>query len=281
MHSDSEDLTTFITSFGTFKYKVLPFGLTNGPVFYQQYMNEVLFDFLNCFVQVYLDDILIYSKICREHVDYICSVLGRFQEAGLQADIWKYEFHVQKTKFLKLILTTEGFEVDLEKIKVIRNWPMLNNLKLTQSFLGFCNFYRCFIYCFFNLAKSFSKLIKKDQPFEWISECQDSFESLKDALFKASVLAHFDSDRKTVLETDASQYIMGGVLSQYGDDGSLCPVAFYSKNMLLVECNYHIYDKELLTIIKCLKNWRSELEMTCDPFEVLTDNQALEHFKTV
>ena len=77
MHPDSEDLTTFITSLSTFKYKVLPFGLTNGSVFYQQYMNEVLFNFLNHFVQVYFDDILIYSKICREHVDHIHSVLGR------------------------------------------------------------------------------------------------------------------------------------------------------------------------------------------------------------
>ena len=78
MHSDSEDLTTFITSLSTFKYKVLPFGLTNGPASYQQYMNEVLFDFLNHFIQVYLDDILIYSRTHREHIDHVHSVLGRF-----------------------------------------------------------------------------------------------------------------------------------------------------------------------------------------------------------
>ena len=100
-------------------------------------------------------------------------------------------------------------------------------------------------------------------------------------LFKAPVWAHFDPNRKTVLETNASQYVMGGVLSQYDDDGSLCPVTFYNKNMLPTECNYHIYNKELLIIIKCLKNWRSELKMICDPFKVLTDNQALKHFKTV
>ena len=129
MHPDSENLTTFITSLSTFKYKVLPFGLTNGPAFYQQYMNEVLFNFLNHFVQVYLDDILIYSKTCREHVDYVHSVLGRLWEAGLQTDIQKCKFHVQKTKFLRLILTTEGLEVDSEKIKAIRNWSTSNNLK--------------------------------------------------------------------------------------------------------------------------------------------------------
>ena len=168
-----------------------------------------------------------------------------------------------------------------EKIKVIKNWSTLNNLKLTQSFLKFCNFYRHFIYHFFNFAKPLSKLIKKNQPFEWTSECQNSFESLKNALFKAPVLTHFDSNRKTVLKTDASQYITGDVLFQYDDDGSFYSITFYSKNMLSAECNYHIYDKELLIIIKCLKNWRPELKMTHNPFKVLTDNQALKHFKTV
>ena len=281
MHLNSEDLIIFIISFDAFKYKVLFFDLINELAFYQQYMNEVLFDFLNCFIQVYLNDILIYSKTHRKHVDYVCLVLSRLWEAGLQIDIWKYKFHIQKTKFLKLILTTEEFEMNSKKIKAIKNWSMLNNLKLTQSFLRFCNFYKCFIYCFFNLAKPLSKLTKKNQLFEWISECQDSFESLKNALFKASVLAHFDPDRKTVLKINAFQYITGGVLFQYSDDDSLCSVTFYSKNMLSTECNYHIYDKELLIIIKCLKNWRFELEMICDPFEVLTDNQILKYFKTV
>ena len=105
------------------------------------------------------------------------------------------------------------------------------------------------------------------------------FESLKNVLFKAPVLAHFNPNKKTVLKTDAFQYITGDVLSQYNNDDSLHPVAFYSKNMLLTECNYHIYDKELLIIIKCLKNWKSELEMICDPFKVLIDNQILKHFK--
>ena len=147
--------------------------------------------------------------------------------------------------------------------------------------MGFCNFYRHFIYCFSNLAKPLSKLIKKNQPFKWNPECQDSFESLKNALSKTPVLAHFDPDRKTILETDTSQYVTGDVLSQYGDDGSLHLIIFYNKNMLPVECNYHIYNKELLTIIKCLKNWRPELEMTHNLFKVLTNNQALKHFKTV
>ena len=254
IHSDSEDLTIFITSLNIFKYKVLFFSLTNGLTSYQQYMNEVLFDFFNHFVQVYFDDILIYSRIHRKHIDYIHSVLGRLQKAGLQANIQKCKFHIQRTKFLKLILTTEEFKINSEKIEAIKNWSTLNNLKLTQSFLKFCNFYRHFIYYFSNFAKSLSKLIKKNQPFKWIFKYQDSFKSLKNAVFKASVLTHFDLNRKTVLETDASQYVTSDVLFQYDDNDSFHSIAFYSKNMLSVECNYHIYNKKLLIIIKCLKN---------------------------
>ena len=131
MHSNSKDLTTFIISLSAFKYKVLPFSLTNGLVFYQQYINEVLFNFFNHFIQVYLDDILIYSKTHKEHVDHVHSVLGRLWEAGLQANIQKCKFHIQKTKFLKLILTTEELEMNSEKIKVIKNWSTLNSFKST------------------------------------------------------------------------------------------------------------------------------------------------------
>ena len=158
---------------------------------------------------------------------------------------------------------------------------MPNKFKSTQSFLKFCNFYKCFIYCFSNFAKLLNKFIKKNQFFKWISECQNLFESLKNALWKTSVLAHFDSDKKTVLKTDTFQYITDDILFQYNNDDSFHSVIFYSKNMLLVKCNYHIYNKKLLIIIKCLKNWKPELEMTHNPFEVLTDNQALKYFKTV
>ena len=130
MHSDNEDLITFIISLSAFKYKVLLFNLTSELVFYQQYINEVLFDFLNHFIQVYLDDILIYSKTHREHVDHIHSVLRRLWEAGLQADIQKCKFYIQKTKFLELILTTEELKMNSEKIEAIKNWLISNNLKL-------------------------------------------------------------------------------------------------------------------------------------------------------
>ena len=141
MSEDSEELTTFLTRFGAFKYLVMPFGLCNGPASWQHLINDILFDFLYCFVQTYLNDILIYSKTLKEHHFHVCQVLQRLQEAGLQADIDKCEFHVQETKFLCLIVSTEGIRMDLHKVSTILDRAQPTCLRHVRSFIGFCNFY--------------------------------------------------------------------------------------------------------------------------------------------
>ena len=112
MDPGSEDLTTFITSMRLYKYRVLPFSLTNGPASYQHYMNNILLPFLNDFVQAYLDDIIIYSKTRKEHTQHVRTVLQKLREAGLQVDIKKSEFYVQETTFLSLLVSTEGLKMD-------------------------------------------------------------------------------------------------------------------------------------------------------------------------
>jgi len=119
MHSGSEDLTTFITSFGFYKYHVMPFELTNGSTFYQHYMNDVLFDYLHQFCQIYLDDIIIYSKTLKKHKRHVRLVLHRLREADLQVNINKCEFHVQKTFFLRLLLFIEGLKMNLRKVQAV------------------------------------------------------------------------------------------------------------------------------------------------------------------
>ena len=278
MHPDSEEYTTFVTSLGAYKYHVLPFGLTNGPSNYQHYMNDVLFEFINKFCQAYLDDILIYSKTKKEHINHVCLVLAKLRQAGLQVDIHKCEFHVQETAFLGVILSTEGLRMDPKKVQAVIEWPTPTSLKQVQGFIGFCNLYRRFIKDFSKIVRPMMKLTQKDTLFEWSPACQSSFDSLKEKITSAPVLRHYDRSRKAVLETDSSDYVNGGVLSQEDDEGDLHPVAFYSKNMLPAECNYEIYDKELLAIIRCFEHWRPELESTDIPIEVVTDHKGLEYF---
>ena len=278
MHPDSEDYTTFVTSLGSYKYRVLPFGLTNGPATYQHYMNDVLFDYLNDFCQAYLDDILIYSKSKEEHVAHVRKVLQKLREAGLQVDILKCEFHVQETRFLGLLVSIHGLRVDPNKVSAVRDWSVPVNLKQTQAFLGFCNFYRRFIRDFSKIVRPMAKLTCKDAPFHWSTECQQAFDTLKQALMTAPVLRRFDRTKEAILETDSSDFVNGGILSQYDDQGLLHPVAFYNKNLSPAECNYQIYDKELLAIIRCLEHWRPELECTEIPVKIFTDHKGLMYF---
>ena len=116
MHSDSEDLTIFITSFDFYKYHVISFELINNLTFYQHYMNDVLFDYLHQFCQIYLDDIIIYSKTLKKHKQHVRLVLYRLQETDLQMNINKCKFHVQKIFFLRLLLFIEELKMNLRKV---------------------------------------------------------------------------------------------------------------------------------------------------------------------
>jgi hypothetical protein len=123
-------------------------------------------------------------------------------------------------------------------------------------------------------------LTKKGVQFLWNKSCQSAFKRLKQAFVDAPILRPFDWEKDVILETDASDYVSAGVLSQYDDQGVLHPVAFFSKKHSATECNYEIYDKELLAIIRCFEEWRPELEGTPSPVKVITDHRNLEYFTT-
>ena len=126
------------------------------------------------------------------------------------------------------------------------NHPSL--FKNFQKFLSFSNFYRRFIQDFSKIARPLNDLLRKGNPWHWGWEQQAAFTTLKHAFVQAPTLAHFNYNKKSVLETDASDWATGGILSQYDDNGILWPVAYFSSKHSLAECNYKIYDKELLAI---------------------------------
>lgn len=275
-----EDLTTFRTRFGSYKYRVLPFGLTNGPATFQNFINDTFMEYLDEFVVAYLDDILVYSNSLEEHREHVKKVLQKLRDAGIQADIDKCEFHTAETKFLGVIVGRNGIRMDPEKIAAIVEWATPTHLKQVQAFLGFINFYRRFIKNFSRVARPLAQLTKKDKSFEWTPACQRAFDELKKRITEAPILAHFDPELETIVETDSSDYVSAGVLSQRGKDGIIRPVAFFSKSLLPAECNYEIYDKELLAIVKCFEQWRPELQSVNKPVKVLTDHKSLEYFMT-
>ena len=148
----NEVLIMFCTHFSLFEYLVMPFGLCNSPASFQNYINDTLWEYLNDFCTVYLDDILIYSEIEAEHEIHVKRVLQKLHEAGLQADITKCAFHIKEISYLELIIMTEGVKMNSVKVSIIVKWFILVNVKDIQSFLGFANFYRRFIYDYSKLA---------------------------------------------------------------------------------------------------------------------------------
>ncbi len=262
MHSDSEDLTIFIIFFDSYKYHVMLFELINESVFYQHYMNDMLFKYLHQFCQIYLDDIIIYSKILKKHKWHVWLILNRLQEADLQIDINKCKFHIQKTIFLKLLILIEELKMNSRKMQAVVDWFTLNNLTQIQFFIDFCNFYQRFIKNFSKIVHSMIQLTQKKIIFEWNEVCQIVFDYMKRRMIETFILRHFDQTHETILEINSFNYVNDEVLFQYDDEEVLHSIVFYSKNMSSAECNYKIYDKELLVIIQAFKHWWLKLKLT-------------------
>ena len=275
-----EWLTAFITRFGLYESLVTPFGLQGAPATFQNYINDILYDMLDDCATAYLDDILIYSGNLKDHVKQVREILKRLIDAGLQIDIDKCEFHTKKTKYLGLIITPGGIEMDPEKVSAIASWLPPTTRKQLQRFLGFANFYRRFIKDFSGTARPLYDLTKKTTDWLWSPACHAVFERLKTCFSMAPSLRIYDWEKPTVVETDASDWSAGGTLLQEGDDGELQPVAYFSAKHSAQECNYDIYDKELLAVIKALEEWRPELEGSSQRFDIITDHKNLQTFAT-
>jgi transposase InsO family protein len=201
-------------------------------------------------------------------------------KAGLHLKPEKCEFHVQTVKYLGVILTPTGIQMDPAKVEAVKEWPLPQHLKDVQAFLGFANYYRRFIFEYSKKVTPMTTLTHKETPFIWSPECQKVFEELKEAFTSAPILRHFDPDKPIVVETDASDFVSGGVLSQPDEENVLHPVAYFSKKHSPAECNYEIYDKELLAIVRAFEEWRPHLESAPESIKVLTDHKNLEYFMT-
>ena len=278
MAEGEEWKTAFRTRYGLFESLVMPFGLTNAPADFQRYINDALHPYLDVFCTAYLDDVLIFSETMEEHRSHVRQVLAALSKFGLHLKPEKCEFHRSEVHYLGLIVSREGVKMDPTKVKAVLEWEPPANLTDVRAFIGFANFYRRFIKDFSKIIAPMVRLTRKDTPFVWDDKCQEAFRFLKEAFTSAPILRHFDPERLTVLETDASNYVSAGVLSQYAEDGLLHPVAFFSKKHSPAECNYDIHDKELLAVIRCCEEWRAELMSVSERFQIFTDHKNLEYF---
>src|SRR5882724_8222751 len=177
--------TAFQTHYGSFKFLVMPMGLTNAPATFQAFMNHIFRDMTDIFVVIHLDDILIFSNSLEDHHVHVRHVLERLHKYDLHSKPEKCLFHTQKIEFLDFMITPSGISMDSAKTDTVTIWPTPTNLKAVQAFLGFTNFYRRFIVGFSNIVIPLIHLTCKDTPFTWGPDHTAAFETLKTAFTQA------------------------------------------------------------------------------------------------
>jgi hypothetical protein len=219
MAKGEEEKTAFRTRFGHYEYTVMPFGLTNAPATFQRLINNILRQYLDVTCICYLDDILVYSKTEEQHVKDVTAILEKLEAAKMLLKPEKCHFHKKEVTFLGYVVTTTGLAMDPKKIKAILEWTGPTNVKELQSFLGFANFYRRFIKGYSKIAGLLTELTHKDKEFVWTEKAQAAFQALKDAFVEEPVLTSFTPDGEIRIETDSSDYAIGAVLSQKGENG--------------------------------------------------------------
>ena len=181
----------------------------------------------------YLDENFIYSDNLEKHEEHVKKVLRELAKHGLYLKPEKCEFHQKEVKYLELIIGTRGLEMDKKKIETINNWPTPKKLRDIRAFLGFVNFYRRFIKGYSEVIRPMTLLTKKDSRLSWGPEQQSTFAKLKKAFTATPIMAKVDFDRDTILETNASNFVSAGILSQLDDQGNLHPIAYFSKKHAL------------------------------------------------
>eukprot|EP00253_Pinus_taeda_P023407 PITA_23407 len=208
--------TAFRTRYGHYEFVVFPFGLTNAPATFMCLMNSIFHPYLDRFVLIFIDDILIYSRTIEEHHEHLRMVLQTLREHQLYAKFSKCDFFKEEIQYLGHVITKDGIVVDPEKIKAIMDWPVPKDVADVQSFMGLAGYYRRFVEGFSKVAFPITSLQKKGRAFHWTPNCQKSFEQLKHLLTTAPILSIADPHKDYVVCTDASKEGLGGVLMQEG-----------------------------------------------------------------
>ncbi|XP_037480771.1 uncharacterized protein LOC119358225 [Triticum dicoccoides] len=265
--------TVFRTRYGHYEYVVMPFGLTNAPAAFMDLMNRVFRPFLDQFVVVFIDDILIYSKTEEEHAQHLEIVFQTLRKHKLYAKLKKCDFWLNKVTFLGHIISGEGISPDPTKIQAIVDWKRPTTVTEIRSFLGLAGYYRRFIEGFAQLAAPLTHLTRKGTKFIWDEKCEENFQELKRRLVTAPVLAVPISGIGFTIFCDALKIGLGCVLMQNNK-----VIAYASRQLKTHEKNYPTHDLELGAVIFALKIWRHYLYG--ERCEIYTDHKSLKYIFT-
>ena len=277
MREQDKAKTAFAVPWGLYEFNVLPFGLKGGPGMFMRMMQHVLGEAQGKYCQCYIDDVVIYSSTFEEHLQHLEDVFRRIRAAGLKLKRSKCEFILQEIKFLGHVVTPTGIRPQSEKTKVIDNLEPPKTAKGVREFLGMASFYRRFVKDFSKVAKPLTNLTRKSVAFNWTTQCQEAFDSLKKALVTPPILAYPDMTKSFRLFTDASSMAVGALLTQV-QDGEEKAIQYLSHQLNPAQQRYATIEKECYAIVWALDKLRHILLGT--QFVIYSDHQPLKSLLT-
>ena len=261
LDDDTIPKTAFTTHKGLYEFVRMPFGLCNAPATFQRAMQSVLagLEWRDCFV--YIDDILIASATFEEHLQHLEQVFNRLRTANLRLKPKKCRFLCKEVKYLGHVISVHGVLPDPEKTNQVKSFPTPTDVTSVRRFLGLASYYRRFVPKFAKIAAPLHALLKKENVFEWTTECTTAFNLLKDALTSSLILVYpkFGPDSEFILETDASYVGLGAVLSQQQEDGKAHPIAYASRSLNVHEKKYGVTELETLGLVWAVRYFRPYL----------------------
>jgi hypothetical protein len=248
MAPEDREKTAFATSLGLYQWVCMPFGLANSPSTFQRCMEDVLRGLQWVELVLYMDDITSPANTISEGLERLSRIFDRLVDANLKLKPSKCAFFQKKITFLGHIVSEEGVSTDPEKIKAVHSWPVPTSVKEMRSFLGLASYYRRFVEGFAKIARPLHKLCEKGIKFCWNEDANSAFETLKQALTSAPILAYPITGLSYIIDCDASDLAVGGVLSQV-QNGHERVIAYMSKGLSKCEKNYCATRKELLAAV--------------------------------
>ena len=230
----------------------MPFGLCSAPATFERLMETVLAGLNWQICLIYLDDIIVIGRTFEDKINNLDKVLTKLRDAGLKLKSRKCQLFAREVEFLGHIISREGIKTDPRKTEAVREWPRPENVHDVHSFLGFCSYYRRFFPKFAEVAKPLHCLSEKGKNFIWSDECESAYQTLKNRMGEAPVLAHPDFKQPFILDTDASDLAIGAVLSERLD-GQENVIAYASRTLTKSEKRYCVTRKELLALVNFVK----------------------------
>ena len=274
---EDREKTAFVCHRGLYEFNVMPFGLSSAPPIFQELMNKVLGEAMYKYAIAYIDDVIIYSETFQDHLKHLNEVFSKLRDAGLKLKMSKCQFLMEQIRYLGHVISKDGIYPDPEKIRVIQDLRPPKNVREVRSVVGMASYYRKFIDHFSEVVGPLTELTKKHAKFHWSSEHSKAFQTIKQKLVQAPVLAHPDPSRPYILSTDASLIAVGAVLTQETDDGEKV-IQYLSKKLSEGQQKWPTIEREAYAIVYTVNKLRHYL--LGSKFTVYTDHKPLKSLFT-